>query len=270
MPQCKLEEFKKLIWDFYKTNKREMPWRTSPTPYYVYLSEVMLQQTQVPRVMTKFAEFIQTFPNFESLAHAPLRDVLAAWQGMGYNRRGKFLQDAAKIIVEKHKGVLPQDPAVMVTFPGIGKATAASIVSYAYNLPTVFIETNIRRIFIHHFFADEINIEDKQIFPLVADTVDQDNPREWYYALMDYGSQLPKTVENPNRRSKHYSIQKPLEGSDRQIRGEILRQLLKKDSAQINDLTGLLARDAQRTERILQQMAKEGLIAEQKGVYKIK
>lgn len=262
-------EFQKVIWDFYAKNKREMPWRHTTNGYYVLLSEIMLQQTQVPRVLTKFKEFTSILPDFEALANAQLQTLLGVWQGMGYNRRALYLQKTAQIITEKYNGIVPKSPEILETFPGIGKATAAAIVTYTYNVPTVFIETNIRRIFIHQFFQDAIDIDDKQIFPLVSATVDEKNPRDWYYALMDYGSQLPKQVTNPNRKSKHYIVQSPLEGSDRQIRGLLIKHLLVKPST-VEDVAISIAKDEGRVKKMLNKLNEEGFVMEEKGIYKIR
>lgn len=220
------QQFNGELSEFYSKNKRNLSWREKIIPYEVFISEVMLQQTQVARVVQKFPEFLEKFPDFLSLAQADLVEVLKVWQGMGYNRRGKYLHDAAKVIFEKYNGSLPNDPKLLVELPGIGVATAASITCFAYNEPVVFIETNIRRVFLYHFFPNQKNIPDSQILPHVEKALDKKNPREWYYAVMDYGSHLAKTVENPNRKSKHYTKQPKFEGSDRQIRGKFLKLFL--------------------------------------------
>lgn len=222
------QECIQLVWEYYSDHKRPMPWRDNPDPYWVLVSEIMLQQTQVKRVMIKFPEFIETFPDFASLSQASLSEVLQVWQGMGYNRRAKYLWQIAQLIEQEYQGVLPRDPEILATFPGIGKATAGSIIAFAYNIPTVFIETNIRRVFIHHFFHDKDEVSDAEIMPLVNSTVSSDNPREWYYALMDYGTYLKTQVMNPNRKSKHYTVQGAFEGSNRQVRAHILRLLLQR------------------------------------------
>lgn len=220
-----INDFKKIIWDYYAAHGRLFDWRGVDDPYKVFISEVMLQQTQTARVATKYPEFINQFPTFEVLAQAPLKDVLLTWQGMGYNRRGMYLQRAAQIIVQNHGGLLPNNSELLDALPGIGAATAASICAFAFNTPTVFIETNIRAVFIHHYFNGKNAIDDKDIFPLVQATLDHENPREWYYALMDYGVMLKKSLANPSRKSKHYTKQSKFEGSDRQIRGKILKIL---------------------------------------------
>ena len=147
-----LEQFKQFIWDFYRLNGRFFDWRHTDDPYKVVISEVMLQQTQTHRVAHKYPIFIQTFATFDALAAASLREVLMQWQGLGYNRRGKFLHQLAQVILHNNAGIVPDDPIMLEKLPGIGKATARSICAFAFNKPVAFIETNIRAVFIHHFF----------------------------------------------------------------------------------------------------------------------
>lgn len=251
-------DFIGIIKDFHVSARRDLEWRRDITPYKIVISEVMLQQTQVPRAAVKFPQFISRFSDFRELAGAAAGDVLAAWQGMGYNRRALYLHKIAGKIVEEYDGILPQDPQVLESFPGIGHATARSIIAFVYNKPTVFIETNIRRVFIHFFFKDAENIPDRDIYPLVESTLDRTAPREWYYALMDYGNMLSKSVENPNRRSKHYSRQSAFEGSARKVRGFIIRTLLKHKSLEKNQLKTLVADD--RFDSIVDGLIKEGFV----------
>jgi A/G-specific adenine glycosylase len=187
----------------------------------------MLQQTQVCRVVGKYEEFIRRFPSFSTLASASLRDVLQAWQGLGYNRRGKWVHDGARIIVNDFANTIPTDVSLVDSLPGVGLATAASIVCFTHNLPVVCIETNIRRVYLFHFFSNEHDVTDGRVMQKIEETIDRENPREWYWALMDYGAYLATVVENPNRRSRHYVKQKKFEGSRRQVRGRILREYLK-------------------------------------------
>ena len=257
--------FRSIIWEYYHANRREMAWRETTNPYAVFVSEVMLQQTQVARVHTKYAEFMQAFPDFASLAASPLEDVLRVWQGMGYNRRAKMMRDAARMVVEQFSGRLPETPEELVTLPGIGPATAASIAAFAYNAPVVFIETNIRRVFIHFFFPEEEGVHDDCIRPLVRQTLDWMNPREWYYALMDYGAMLKTAVENPNRRSRGYTVQSAFAGSDREIRGRVLRYLLENGPSPRAVVAAACGDDTARCGRIIQKMLDESLLREESG-----
>ncbi len=211
----------------YKHHGRDLPWRKTTNPYHILVSEVMLQQTQVDRVIEKYTNWIKTFPTFKSLAKAPLKKVLKAWSGLGYNRRGMNLHKAAQEVVRKHKGKLPADPDILVALPGIGPATAASITAFAFNKPVVFIETNIRSVFIYEFFKNKKTVSDADLLPLVEQTVDTNNACKWYNALMDYGTVLKQKHGNPNKRSKQYAKQSKFEGSNRQVRGAILKALTK-------------------------------------------
>jgi len=207
-----------------------MPWRRNRTPYRVLVSELMLQQTSVARVMAKYDAFLRTFPSFASLAGATVRDVLAAWKGLGYNRRALALRETARIVVDRRHGRLPSTVPDLMELPGIGHATACAILVYARGIPLAFIATNIRRAFLHHFFPGESGVPDRRLMPLVEKALDRENPREWYYALMDYGTKLAKEDGNPNRRSAHYKRQSTFEGSLRQLRGKVLAALIESGS----------------------------------------
>lgn len=219
------DEFRQFIIEKGRELYRPMPWREDTRPYYVLVSELMLQQTQVPRVVPKFVEFATCFPDETQLAAASLGDVLKLWQGLGYNRRAKYLHDAAKMIVRDYGGVMPTSPHELETLPGVGKNTAGAIMAYAHNRPVLFVETNVRTVYLHHFFPDEMQVSDAAILEKLAATLDHKNPRQFYQALMDYGSHLKAAGVRTNTRSRHYKKQPKLDGSVRQVRGEIIRQL---------------------------------------------
>ena len=262
-----IDLFRDLILSYFRAHGRDLPWRHTTDPYRILVSEIMLQQTQVERVAVKYTEFLEQFPDFESLARAPRSEVLLAWQGMGYNRRAIALQETAKRVMDEYGGELPADVETLATFPGIGKATAAAIVAYAFNMPVVYIETNIRRIFIHFFFQDREGVRDDEILPLVERTLYRENPREWYSALMDYGTVLKKRTANPNRRSASYSRQSRFEGSDRQIRGRILALVLEEGTVTEREVILRLCEEPGRVKRILGDLAREGFVAESEGTY---
>lgn len=220
-----ITKFREKIYVFYYENKRDFAWRRDITPYSVVVSEIMLQQTQTSRVVHKFNEWMSKFPNFELLAKASTQEVLYAWQGLGYNRRALGLHDFAKRVVKECNGVVPKDPDTLRTFKSIGQNTAGSICAFAFNQPVSFIETNIRTVFIHEFFRNQQGIDDKQLLPLITLSLDKDNPREWYYALMDYGVFLKKELKVSNKASKHYSKQSTFIGSKRQMRGVVIKIL---------------------------------------------
>lgn len=261
------DQFLETLWDFYAHHARELPWRQpepdgSFSPYKILVSELMLQQTQVLRVIPKYAEFLQRFPSVEALAAADLGDVLRAWQGLGYNRRAKFLwQAAGKIYSLQH---FPKDAAGLVQLPGVGVNTAGAVLAYAYNEPAVFIETNVRTVYLHHFFAGQELVPDKAIAELVAATLEREHPREFYWALMDYGSHLKATAGNLNKASKHYTKQSTFKGSRRQVRGAVLREL-SNGKHTLAELSAAIADE--RLELVLQDLVAEQLVRIDRGAY---
>lgn len=253
-------DFTQAIKSFYKYNKRSFLWRVAINPYFVVVSEIMLQQTQTLRVEEKFAAFVKKFPDFFALAQASQADVLAQWVGLGYNRRALALHGIARKVVYESNGTLSDDPQVLQTYKGLGPATASSIVTFAYNKPTVFIETNIRAVYLHTFFPEQESISDTLLLPLIEVTLDRDNPREWYYALMDYGVIIKKLYKNPSRKSKHYTKQSPFEGSDRQIRGTLIRLLSQQKKVFCQDIYALYKNEQERVKRIIDDLCQEQFI----------
>lgn len=260
--------FQTIIYRYYREHGRSFPWRETTNPYHILVSEAMLQQTQTERVLHKYTEFITVFPDVLSLARAPLQKVLKVWRGLGYNRRALNLKKTAEIVVNNYNGVLPSSPEVLQTFPGIGRATAGAVAAFAYQKPSVFIETNIRTVFIYFFFDEKISVKDKEILPPVEKTLDRKNPREWYYALMDYGVMLKKKHKPLNKKSVHYQKQTPFEGSDRQIRGAIV-QVLTEEPRTESELLKINASDPERVKRILCQLKKEGFIKKEGNLIRI-
>ena len=265
-------KFRKVIWNYYYSYGRHtLPWRRTRDPYRILVSEIMLQQTQVERVLKFYPKFIRAFPDFTALARAPLKSVLKYWQGMGYNRRALALKKIAQKVITEFHGRLPHDLDELQSLSGIGQATAGAIAAFAFNRPVVFIETNIRRVFIFYFFFGSRNksgmtvrkeVDDKEILKLVEATLDRKRPCEWYWALMDYGTMLGKIKsDNPNRRSSAYRRQSKFEGSRRQLRGEVLRLLLKKKNVSKAALKEFSA--------VLPELLQEGFIRESKGEYRL-
>lgn len=263
-----VSQFQGAIWQYYHEHRRTFPWRETDNPYYILVSEIMLQQTQTSRVVSKYSEFGSTFPDFFKLARAPLRDVLLVWQGLGYNRRARALQQTAQEVVVEFEGQLPSDPEVLQRFPGIGPYTAAAIAAIAFNKPTVFLETNIRTVFLHYFFEKSKKITDRDILPLVKATLVKENPREWYYALFDYGAMLKRQRKSIARITLHR--QGPFQGSNREMRGRILRLLLTCESIAEQELVGLLKENNGRVKKIMTQMQEEGFVDIVGGLIRIK
>lgn len=268
--QTLMKAFRKKIWAYYRKHKRDFAWRRTRDPYKILVSEIMLQQTQTKRVVDKYKTFIKKFPDFKLLARASLHDVLKQWQGLGYNRRAKYLWEIAQKVIKDYKGKLPSDTALLQKMPGIGKGTAGAIAAFAFNKPEVFIETNIRSVFIHYFFPKKKAVSDGKIFQLVAKTIDQYNPREWYYALMDYGAMLKTKVNNPNRKSAHYMRQSRFMGSDRQLRGAIIR-VLTQQHAKIStqEIKKLIDFPSRRITIQLRRLMREGMVANEANSYRL-
>lgn len=258
MPQKNsIINFVQTIVQYYRSHGRDMPWRRDISEYSIFVSEIMLQQTQVARVLARYPIFMKAFPNFSSLATSSLTDVLKVWQGMGYNRRAKYLWLSAQEIVKIHRGRVPRDIKMLESLPGIGAATAGSIACFAFNNKSIFIETNIRRSILFHFYPHKTKVDDVDVSKVLGKCLRyiEINKiisfREWYWALMDYGTYLASIVENPNQRSKHYVKQSKFEGSDRQVRGALLRDYLQKGSVTIV---------SQKERRIWKTLVKEGLV----------
>lgn len=255
-----VRNFRNIIYRHYHENPRKLEWRMTSNPYRILVSEIMLQQTQVKRVSAKYKEFIKRFPSFKSLERSSLRDILEVWQGMGYNRRAVALKRIAETVISDFRGRLPSAEDELIKLPGIGKYTASAILAFAFNKPTAFIETNIRRVFIHFFFQRRALVRDSEILPLIEKTLDRSNPREWYYALMDFGVMLKGRTENPNKRSAHYRKQSPFQGSNRQVRGIIVRLLLRKPDITESEIICELKSDPEKIKENLSVLQNEGFV----------
>ena len=238
----RLVEFRTAVLAHGRELYRDLPWRRTRDPYEIWISEVMLQQTQTTRVDGRWQRWLERFPTLEALAAARPAEVLEEWQGLGYNRRALALLRAAQAVVETGGG-LPADARALTALPGIGPATAAGILAFAFDLHSVYLETNVRTVFLHELFPREQGVSDRTLLPLVDATCPAgasdpaDDPRTWYYALLDYGAYLKRTVPNPSRRSSAHARQSRFEGSHRQKRAVLLRVLLAHGSAGADLLT---------------------------------
>jgi A/G-specific adenine glycosylase len=230
----------------------------------------MLQQTGVSRVMSHYAPFLAEFPTLHALARAPLSRVLAAWKGLGYNRRAIALRECARVILSRHGGRLPRSREQLLSLPGVGPATAGALLVFAFDEPVPFIETNVRRVFLHFFFPRSRNVPDAAILPVVQRTLDRSRPREWFYALMDYGTMLGGRGENANRRSRSYARQPAFEGSRRQLRGQVLAVILRLHAATRKDIEKEIAgRDGGLT-GVLDSLVAEGFLQKRRQRFSLK
>lgn len=271
LEEASLSEFRSCILDFHQRHGRSFPWRESSDAYHILLSEVMLQQTQTSRVLPKYELFLSLWPTIEALAGATLLDLLTAWKGLGYNRRALYLHQSAKAS-ERWLWKLPGDERLLRTLPGVGKATAAAVMAFAFGERSIYLETNIRRVIIHAFFHDAEQVTDRQIEAVLSRLLDGiDDYKSWYYALMDYGVLLKALLPNPNRKSAHYSRQSAFENSNRQIRGLLIHLLSEggpKEGTAIASTLGTF--EYERVLSCLAALTEEGFVEERGGVYGIK
>ena len=247
---------------------RDLPWRNVEDPYAVMVSEIMLQQTE-----KYWKRFMALFPTLDALASAETSLVLEMWQGLGYNRRALALKRTAEICSREFNGALPESQEELLSLPGIGKATAGGIMAFAYQKPSMYLETNVRTVFIHELFPGREKVSDKELEPLVWRTCSKEDPRGWYYALLDYGSYLKSTIPNPSRRSKHHTKQSKFEGSRRQKRAELVRFVLAQREASFRELVSALsdfekkqgrkAPDADLVRSIANDLVAEGFFSQQ-------
>ena len=238
------------------------------------VSEVMLQQTQAPRVGAAYTAFLRRFPSAWALARAPRRDVLLAWDGLGYNRRAVALSEAARAIVRDHAGRVPADAAALRLLPGVGTYTAAAVSSIAFGLPVAAVDTNVRRIVSRVFEATD-DVAPGRVRELAQGWLDRRDPGGWNQALMDLGREVcrpePRCDRCPLRRSCGFAAghaqpsaprraQGPFEGSFRQVRGAVVRALRARASATVEGLAVCTGFDADRVHEAVRRLSAEGLL----------
>lgn len=259
-------QFQNTVWAYYASPvnqpRRALAWRKTKDPYKILVSESMLQQTQVDRVVPKYLAFLKRFPDAASLAVGSVADVLKLWSGLGYNRRALFLKRAAETIMRDFGGKFPKDIAVLRKLPGIGPYTASAVASFAYNQPHALIETNVRAVFLHEFFPGHDAVSDAELMPLIQKAIPKDGRnRQWQWALMDYGAYLKKAYPNPSRRSKHYVKQSKFEGSLRQVRGVFLKAVTEKKKISKENLFALFPKkDLVTMEKALAGLVVDGFV----------
>lgn len=283
-----LAAFRSLVLGRGRELYRDLPWRRTRDPYEIWISEVMLQQTQTARVDGRWQRWLERFPTPAALAAAEPADVLEEWQGLGYNRRALALHRAAQAVAALG-GELPAETAALEALPGVGPATAAGIRAFAFDLPSVYLETNVRTVLLHELFPDEERVSDRMLVPILRETCPADasdpadDPRTWYYALLDYGAYLKRTVPNPSRRSASHARQSRFEGSHRQKRAELLRVLLAhrgesggvclssicEELASVEEKAGRRPISASEVEALLDELSREGFCRPGDGAWHV-
>lgn len=267
MSTKEIKEFKKTVLTFYqKQGRHTLPWRKTKDPYRIFVSELMLQQTQVERVIPKYELFLKRFPDIFSLARAKQEAVLKLWSGLGYNRRARFLHQSAQLLVRENGGVFPKTKELLQKLPGVGEYTASAIIAFAYNKPVLLIETNVRTVFIHHFFKHKKDVSDKAILAVLEKTLGKESSRIWYAALMDYGSYLKSQGNKMHQRSKEYVKQTTFKGSRRELRGYVLKTLAK-SSQTYSALQKSAPKSKHSLSEVLTQLSSEGFIQKKGSLY---
>lgn len=224
---ARVARFQQRLLSWYAANGRDLPWRHTSDPYAILVSEVMLQQTQVARVIARYAEWLRSFPTLESLAESPLEQALRLWQGLGYNNRARRLRECAVAVVgvtgPRGRSRLPRSINELQSLPGIGPYTARAVLVFAHNEDVAAVDANVRRVLTHELGLPPALSE--RGLQTVADAVlPLGRSRAWHNALMDYGA-LVLTARATGIAPR--TRQSPFEGSRRQLRARLLRVLLR-------------------------------------------
>lgn len=259
------QAFRDLVYERASACYRDLPWRRTSDPYAIMVSEIMLQQTQVPRVIPKFDAWMKRFPDIRSLVASPADEVLVLWSGLGYNRRAMALQRSCRILAEEFGGILPADETSLRALPGIGVYTSRAILAFAFDKPVVFLETNIRTVLLKHFFPGEEAVADKDLEAIAAEVADRTSPRRWYTALMDYGAEIKRTEGNHSVRGAAYKKQTPFTTSFRRVRGAVLKSLVANGERSIEELYASLPFSRENIEKCAEILAREGFINYESG-----
>ena len=263
----KIAKFQEKVMKWWAKNKRHLPWRESPTPYNVMVSEVMLQQTQVNRVVSKYEEFLEEFPDFEALANANQKHLLKVWSGLGYNRRALWLKDAALSVVSL--GEFPRNASELRKLKGIGPYTSKSILIFAFNEDIAAVDTNIRRVLISTGFArEDMSLQELQG---IADRILlKGRSSDWHNALMDYGA-MELTASSTG--IAPLTTQTCFEGSTRQLRGALVRILAHSERLSFSQMMqhpDLEECDREVLEDVLESLVQEEILERAaQNVYKI-
>jgi A/G-specific adenine glycosylase len=266
LTQKQISSFQSMIFTWWEKNRRDLPWRHTHDPYKIAVSEIMLQQTQVLRVITKYREFIKEFPTVFDLAKVTTASVLRLWKGMGYNRRALYLRNMAKVVVKEYQGKFPVDEKLLIQLPGLGMYTARAILVFAYEKDIACVDTNIRKIITHFFFKDEAQ-KDLVIQQVADQLVPVGKSWEWHQALMDYGALTMPNAKCPMLNTKKKSV--PFRQTNRFYRGRIIDMLREKkylETKIINYIFNQFNKQEYETQSIINSLIKDGLVTRKKNM----
>ncbi len=261
-----IEEFQNKIFTWYKSNKRDLPWRKTSDPYAILVSEMMSQQTQLSRVIPKYLEWMQQLPTLESLSTASTDQVLRFWSGLGYNRRAIYLKNISQLVVSDYNGQFPKEYDNLITLPGIGKYTASAISCFAFNQQIVVIDTNVRKTILLTFFPynEHHLVNDKEISHVANLLLPKRKAKIWNQALMDYAAIQLKGRKVPLKKQPQFIY------SSRYYRGMIIKLLLQKKQILRKDIGVEVGYDPKKTngsiDALIDKLVKEKLIVS-KGSY---
>ncbi|MFA7286513.1 MAG: Fe-S cluster assembly protein HesB [Patescibacteria group bacterium] len=246
--------------------RHDLPWRVRRTPYRVLVAEIMLQQTQVSRVLPKYEKFLGQFPSFKALAAANPATVLRLWSGLGYNRRALQLLACAKRVCQEHRGRLPEDHKTLRSLPGIGEYTARAVNVFSRNSAAPCIDTNVRRVILSELSLSK-TMPVGELTVVARRLVPKEKSWLWHSALMDYGAAVSTaraTGISPKVK------QTPFKGSVREVRGKVLRYLLEQRAEQsMKVLRVVTGAETQVLQKVLLTLTREGFIQKRRAGYQI-
>ncbi len=249
-----------MVLSFHAKEGRDFSWRRTTDPWAILVSEVMLQQTQTARVEPLFDAWMSRFPLAKNVADAGMAELYEAWKGLGYNSRAMRLRETARICVADYGGLPPSNEKLLLQLPGVGRYTARAVLAFAWNIPSSFLETNIRAALIFHFFDGAEKITDRELESVAETVMVRDDARRWYYALMDYGAWLKKQEPNPARKAAVYAKQSTFQGSVRQARGALLRLLGERGTASLSWIAAESGIEYNRLQLAANGLARDGIL----------
>ena len=253
------------LFAWYAENRRDLPWRRTTDPYAILVSEVMLQQTQVPRVEPRFVEWLEAWPDLESLAAAPLAEVLRRWQGLGYNTRARRLRECAAAAVSTappgRRAELPRTLDALRELPGVGPYTARAVLVFAHNADLAAVDANVRRVLSHELGLPE-DLGDRDLQAVADAVLPHGRSRDWHNALMDHGS-LVLTARSTGIAPR--SRQGTFAGSRRQKRARALRRLLQQGPQPLEDLATALGIAPGEAADVVDGLRRDGLVTMSDG-----